>query len=80
MSRKLVFELEASTGLGIEFDIGLFSNGQSAAIGGEGMVLDGAVEEVVDFGRSHCSDRSNSLLLLMAIKICWMLDVGDEEE
>jgi hypothetical protein len=62
--RKLVFKLEALPRLGVELDVGLFGDGQSASVGGEGVVFDGAVEEVVDFGGSHCSNRSSSLLLL----------------
>ena len=61
MSSEFIFQLELSTCLAVEVDVVLAGYSQRLTVGGEGMVRDGVVEEVVDF-RSH-----NVYVLLCAI-------------
>jgi hypothetical protein len=53
MPAQLVLELKARASTRIELDIIVAGNGQSLAVGREGMIGNGVVEEVVDFGRCH---------------------------
>jgi hypothetical protein len=53
MAFQLVLESKATTCAAIEFDIVVTGHCQSRTVGGEGMVGDGAVEEVVNFRRGH---------------------------
>ncbi len=50
---ELVLQLEGRTNSSIEFDRRILGNGESVAIGREGVVGNGAVEELVNFGSSH---------------------------
>lgn len=53
VTAKFVLEGELVGGGGVELDIRVPRNGESAAVGGEGVVGNGRVEEVVHLGRSH---------------------------
>lgn len=54
MSLELVLELEGIADSAVELDLGVAGNSQGLAIGREGVVGDGVVEEMVDLGSSHC--------------------------
>ena len=54
---QLVLELEGIADLAIQLDGRIPGNRNGLAISGEGMVGDGVVEEMVDFGSSHFDQR-----------------------
>ena len=64
MALQLIFELERVRNPSIELDRGVSSNGEELPVGGEGMVRNRVVEEMVYFWSGHYggSDRSSSLL------------------
>jgi len=65
MAFEFILEREFRAGSVIQFDIVVSCNGQRLSICGEGMVGDGMMEEVVDFGSRHgrtWDDRRSSLL------------------
>lgn len=69
MPLKLVLELEGIANSAVQLDCRLASDGKGLPVGGERMVRNGIVEEVVDFWFRHCGnggvcDRSGSLLSL----------------
>ena len=72
---ELVLQLEGIANLAIELDGGVSGNGQRLMVRREGMVSDGAVEKMVNFGSGHCEDevglrdRSSSLLPLCQVAI-----------
>lgn len=64
--RQLILQLVTTARLLEQVDIVLASDGERLAVGGEGMVRNGVVEEVVNFGASHADVRvaiGDSLLL-----------------
>lgn len=74
VTAKFVLEGELVGGGGVELDIGVPRDGESAAVGGEGVVGNGRVEEVVHLGRSHYRiDRRGGLSTVDVV-------VGGEEE
>lgn len=75
VTAKFVLEGELVGGGGVELDIGVPRDGESAAVGGEGVVGNGRVEEVVHLGRSHYRiDRRGGLSTVDVVV------VGGEEE
>lgn len=53
---QLIGEDEGVAGAGVELDIVLARDGDGLAVSGEGVVGDGAVKEVVDFGSGHLGE------------------------
>lgn len=53
VATKLILQAELIALLGVEFDVVGASNGQRVAVGGERVVGDWSVEQVVNFGRGH---------------------------
>lgn len=75
VTAKFVLEGELVGGGGVELDIGVPRDGESAAVGGEGVVGNGRVEEVVHLGRSHYRiDRRGGLSTVDVVV------VGGEED
>lgn len=72
MALQLLLELESISDPAVQLDIVLSRNGQGLAVLRERMVRNGVVEEVVDFGRSHCCD---ALAIGVALNYRWVLDV-----
>jgi hypothetical protein len=56
MPRQLILELVPAARLLEEVDVVLAGYGERLAVGREGMVRNGMVEEVVDFGAGHGDD------------------------
>lgn len=50
MPRQLVLELVPTAGLGEQIDVVVAGYGERLAVGGEGVVCDGMVEQMVDVG------------------------------
>lgn len=59
MASKLIFESEFVAGSGVELDIVVFGDCQGLPVGGEGVIGNGVMEEVVDFWSSH--DEENAI-------------------
>jgi hypothetical protein len=53
VSSQLVLELETAALPCVQVDIVVTSYGEGLAVGGEGVVRNWVVKEVVDFGRNH---------------------------
>jgi hypothetical protein len=54
MSCELILQLELSTSPLVKIHVVLPGYCERLAIGGEGVIRNGMVEEMVDFWRSHC--------------------------
>lgn len=53
MSHKFIFNLIPAACLAIQIDIVLAGYGERLSVGGEGMVRNGMVEELMDVGSGH---------------------------
>jgi hypothetical protein len=75
VAAQLIFQSEAGAIGRVQLDRVVSSNGEGLAVGREGVVGDGVVEEVVDLRSSHgeWKDRSISLLSLLC---CGMEEEG----
>jgi len=55
--RQLILQLKASARPRVQVDVVLAGDGERLAVGGEGVVRDGVVEEVVHFWGGHSEKR-----------------------
>lgn len=53
MPNQLILKLEGTARFGIQFDIVVSSYCERLTVGGEGVVRDGMVKELLDFGGRH---------------------------
>jgi hypothetical protein len=54
MSLELILKCEVASGPSVELDVDISRNCKCLPVGGEGMVGDRVVEEVVNFRTGHC--------------------------
>jgi hypothetical protein len=54
MSLELILKCEVASGPSVELDVDISRNCKCLPVGGEGMVGDWVVEEVVNFRTGHC--------------------------
>lgn len=54
MALEFIFQDELGAGPFVEFDIAVSCDCEGLPVGGEGVVGNGMVEEVVDFWTGHC--------------------------
>lgn len=67
MPLQLVLQPEGISSLAVQFDGRVSCDGQGRPVGGEGVVGDGVVEEVVDLWRSHLDVGSSDYVIGVAL-------------
>lgn len=76
MPSEFILQFVSAAALLEQVDAVVASYGEGLAVGGEGMVCDGVVEEMVDFRASHCDGLENAIgdsLLLRGIEYCTLV-------
>lgn len=68
MATELVLESELGAVGGVELDCVVTRDSYSAAVGGEGVVCDWVVEEVVNLWRSHDDGLAG---VFSQLPVCW---------
>jgi hypothetical protein len=73
MSLEFILKCEVASRPSVELDVGISCNCECLPVGGEGVVGDWVVEEMVNFRIGHCEfmicDRRSSLLPLYGCRI-----------
>ena len=82
MTGQFILQLEATARLCVQVNIVLTSYSERLAVGGEGMVRNGVVEEVVDFGAGHGGEDGrravgDSLLLPVGVLGCKLVELWE---
>lgn len=82
MACQLILELVSAARLLEEVDVVLAGYSERLAVGGEGMVRNGVVEEVVDFGAGHGGGDGrravgDSLLLPVGVLGCKLVELWE---
>lgn len=75
MAFELVLELEGVSNPAIQLDRRVASNGEGLPVGGEGVVRNGVVEEVVNFWLRHYGEWAGSAIgvaLYYRLELCDM--------